>query len=529
MHNHWEQTPPRHFRKSSALIAVPILLWLLCAQLVIGATYNSNGSNSDVQSKINSASDGDTVTIPSGTFTWTSGVTIGIGVKLQGQGSGRVIGRSASSITVGNGTKTFVTQSSLAITTGETLKIERTGTTVSGGVGTGTRAWMQGTVTSYSGTTLVMNVTSTSGSGTHPLWIISTLPTTTVTHGAAASTLITLTEDTSDSEEVSGIFFQNGSGTGDFIGMVRGNTTAKPILIHDCYFQSSSATGDCIQANTNRGVIWNCSFSALPFSMAQLAIHHVDCPTDSWTTLANWGAADNDGTHELFVEDSDFHAWLNATDFDSNARTVMRHCLFNLAGIGTHGADTGDYGQRYFEVYDSEFAYNGFSNGQTLPNNQWFFVRGGTFIVTDCVIPEMTSTDYPNKPTWNITVMNLQRKAGPNPCWGAGISGIQYPCPRQAGMGRVTGKAGNDSVTYIGDSEPIYFWNNTGTGAHKISFSDYGGTDCSNTDSTTSYVVTGRDYFDNTSKPGYTKYVYPHPLRGGGDAPSPPQDVRVVQ
>ena len=478
----WEKNAGRHRGKA---IVGSVLLSLLCSgQWARGTVYHSDGSSADVQAKINTASDGDTVTIPRGTFTWNSGVTIsGKAIKLRGQGSGRVIGRSASSVTVGTGSKTFTViapanETGLpAITAGQTLKIERTGTIVSGGNATGTRAWMSGTVTSYTGSTLVMDITSTAGSGTQPLWIISTSPATTLTNSAGSSTLISLSEDTTDSIDVSGLFFLNGTGTGDQIQLTR-TRNGQPILIHDCYFESSNSTSDCIRANTNRGLIWNCSFSALPFSRAQLAIHHVDCPTDSWTTTALWGAADTDGTHELFIEDCDFHAWLNATDFDSNARTIMRHCLLNEAGVGTHGADTGDYGQRYFEFYDSEFAHVGFSTGQTLPNAWWFFVRGGTFVVTNCIIPQLTSTDFPGKLTWNMTVMNLQRDAGPNPCWGAGISGNQYPAPRQVGLGRVTGagKDGegrtSDSVVYVGDSEPAYMWNNTGTGATLTGLSD---------------------------------------------------------
>ena len=102
-----------------------------------------------------------------------SGVTITKGI-IQGSGSGRVIGRSTSSVAIGTGSKTFATQSGLSISNGQTLTIERTGTPHTGGNPTGVRTWMTGTVTSYSGTTLVMDITSTAGSGTETLWIIST-------------------------------------------------------------------------------------------------------------------------------------------------------------------------------------------------------------------------------------------------------------------------------------------------------------------------------------------------------------------
>jgi hypothetical protein len=48
--------------------------------------FNSNGTPANVQTLVNGAVDGDTVTIPSGNFTWASSVTIsGKGIKIQGK------------------------------------------------------------------------------------------------------------------------------------------------------------------------------------------------------------------------------------------------------------------------------------------------------------------------------------------------------------------------------------------------------------------------------------------------------------
>jgi hypothetical protein len=47
--------------------------------------YDSDGSAASVQACIRSAADGDIVTIPAGTFTWTSALTITKGITLQGQ------------------------------------------------------------------------------------------------------------------------------------------------------------------------------------------------------------------------------------------------------------------------------------------------------------------------------------------------------------------------------------------------------------------------------------------------------------
>jgi len=67
---------------------------------------------------------------------------------------------SSSSVTIGTGSKTFTVASGLSFTTGAGVLIT--------GIGT----QMQGTVSSYSGTSLVVSVTSTFGSGTQDIWNI---------------------------------------------------------------------------------------------------------------------------------------------------------------------------------------------------------------------------------------------------------------------------------------------------------------------------------------------------------------------
>ena len=85
----------------------------------------------------------------------------------------------------------------------------------------------------------------------------------------------------------------------------------------------------------------------------------------AWTTLSKWGATDTTGRNNFYFEDCDFHAYLNFLSNDDNSRTVLRHCVFDNAGMGTHGADSSPYGQRHFEIYDSEFVFNS-TNGDVL-------------------------------------------------------------------------------------------------------------------------------------------------------------------
>jgi hypothetical protein len=61
-----------------------------------GATvYHSNGSAANVQALHNAALNGDTITLPAGAFTWSSAVTISKAITLQGRGIGGTVIRDA--------------------------------------------------------------------------------------------------------------------------------------------------------------------------------------------------------------------------------------------------------------------------------------------------------------------------------------------------------------------------------------------------------------------------------------------------
>jgi hypothetical protein len=88
-----------------------------------------------------------------------------------------------------------------------------------------------------------------------------------------------------------------------------------------------------------------------------------------------------------------------------------------------------------------------------------------------------------------------------------------------------------DAFNYVGDSEPLYIWNQSLT----PDISDYGGGQTGSCvgaptgyDGSANYIVAGRDYFNGTPKPGYVKFTYPHPLHAGAKVPAPPANVRIV-
>jgi hypothetical protein len=80
----------------SGKIVLAILIFSGFPALRCGATvYQSNGSAASVQSLHNTALNGDTITLPAGTFTWTTPVNINKAITLQGAGTGTTIVRDA--------------------------------------------------------------------------------------------------------------------------------------------------------------------------------------------------------------------------------------------------------------------------------------------------------------------------------------------------------------------------------------------------------------------------------------------------
>ena len=350
-----------------------------------------------VQNTVNAASEGDTINIASGSNAWVAGVTIsGKGLHIAGAGSGRIIAydNGIESLTIGTGTLTMTIGgyspgfSSANITNGETLLIYEKNNRVN---------YMQGTVTSISGSTLVMNITSTGGSGTTHRWLISTLPSTVITNSSTSAAIFSITEDTSINTSISGIQFANGGascgGQGCYDVQVFWANGGQPVLIHDNWF-IVTANSEIINFFSNRGVIWNNSFEASTgnytppiISAVRIKINPSGGQQQSWLQTSFFGTSDTGGVNNLYIETNDFHALGAASDNDDNGRMVWRYNLMDESAISTHGADTSNYGMRTFEVYNNTFFHNGYGDGTTFNlGNGWFYIRGGTFVINNNTI-----------------------------------------------------------------------------------------------------------------------------------------------
>ena len=90
--------------RTCSAFALPIIFLFLLGWNADAATVTASScSQSNVQTAVNNATAGDTVTVPSGNCTWADGVTISKGITVQGAGSSTIITGAGNSFFTING------------------------------------------------------------------------------------------------------------------------------------------------------------------------------------------------------------------------------------------------------------------------------------------------------------------------------------------------------------------------------------------------------------------------------------------
>jgi hypothetical protein len=351
-----------------------------------------------------------------------------------------------------------------------------------------------------------------------------------------AGNLLCFTIGSSFHTTIAGIKFLPGTATGDYI-MINGTGLAP--LMHDMDFNIPNfQLGHAVQWDVTGGVIWNTTFEStqdISGSCGQQVGSDsgslVVKPNINWDNASTMGTLDTNGTQNLYIEDSTFSYVGQMPDVDDNGRVVMRHVqIINSSGL-THGT-TSTYGGRHVEIYDSTLSY-------TNPNrniSRYFWLRGGTLLMTGNNIQWINGGCYPDKPSVTVTVENAQRADGGHGCCtgrmcfhqsGSGANGV-------GGLSNLS--SGQIPIDAFQISDPVYIWGNTGTGQGSSHYGINEGQplQCSGAFSTADFYVAGRDYFYDDSgnpasgaKPGWARYSYPHPLRGtfSSGVPAPPTNL----
>jgi Chitobiase/beta-hexosaminidase C-terminal domain/Right handed beta helix region len=411
------------------------LFLLIVASSVQGATLASTGEWADVQAKINAAATGDTVTMPPGTFNWsTTTVTIPgtKGITLQGA--------VTSTVARGAGTTgTTIIRNNAVLTNGTPL-FDCLSVTV-GATNPGTR------ITGIR----FEDITN------WPSPLFSTQATF-ITIGGGPVTPTTLLR-------IDNCYFKDLSGA-PFHPIIIGGETY--VLFDHCTFEVQSANKEIIQ-NGGR----------LPFGATQVL-------SPGW---------DDDVTRDrqCFYEDNIFKTngplpggANSSIQHYRGARMTARYNTFQDVCIDVHGTET-NAGGRWWEIYENDFTHVAGSSF-----DRFIQMRAGSGVI------------FNNRRAAPGTSFNagmvLWEEDGA--CNGAG----SYPYTYMIGHGK------NMAL------DPAYIWNNTtvGSGASWLAGTqrpDDAGIagQCAGEASS---ILINRDYF-NAVKPGYTPYVYPHPLQAG--------------
>jgi chitodextrinase len=281
-----------------------------------------------------------------------------------------------------------------------------------------------------------------------------------------------------------------------------------------------------------------------------------------WLEDAGWGGKDF-----IYLEDSIIHNTYGGNlytvgSFDGRYgwKIVIRHNDMLDVNWGGHDMHTtNSHSLRAMEIYDNTWRLSS-SNGEALSWNGGAGTRGGSYTVFNNRLSTSRVQDLGNGQPLLITYYrsngnalgawgscdSIQEKfcVGPNnPAphpftgmnTGAGIVCVSdsecgagnhcvpvdsqtetngYVCREQPGTGKI------DSITGVHVLDPAYEWNN-------LWCKDNAGGLCTpNMDldwriNNIAQIVLGRDVFDDTPRPGYTPYTYPHPLTvlGGSQPP----------
>ena len=274
------------------------------------------------------------------------------------------------------------------------------------------------------------------------------------------------------------------------------------------------------------GVIDNCQFQGTNGQNCVLVSY--DNPGDTaWETALSLGTE-----HAVYVEDSNF-SFTNmepgntAIDARGGARIAFRYNTLDNILIGTHGTAVTTYRTALsWEFYNNTLHTD---NAILLGIGQQ---AGGTGVIFSnrfkgpfnsmCKLSDYRTCcglGYSCNPKWS-------RCDGNDPIDGNTPGMMGYPCYDQIG------RAPDSDGDGIQDLEPVYEWDNL------IDYDDNGSYEINGNFSIVSQESSGcigpsiadhiqknRDFYNDTQKPGYTSYTYPHPLR----KPFPPMNLKTQQ
>lgn len=230
-----------------------------------------------------------------------------------------------------------------------------------------------------------------------------------------------------------------------------------------------------------------------------------------WTDDITWG-----GAGFVFIEDNTFNfAYKGDSALQGNlgARVVFRYNDVDGTGIDAHGACSSIRGARAYEIYSNSL--NAYQSGADANNPRNISLRGGTHLVYDNIMDNAS--------------MAALRVTNYRTCYGVGSPECNIAnrtrCDGVSVLDENADATGWACLDQIGrgkdqSSDPMYEWNNTTTGLVDIDVTVGSTGDCTDP-AIEDHIQAGRDFFNDTTKPAYTPFTYPHPLRNVPPTPIP--------
>lgn len=430
------------------------------------ATCNSNGSSASVQACVDQANDGDTITIPPGSFTWTTTVNISKGITLQGAGlslshiTDQGSGGAALNVTCSAAHFVRVTGLEFIKSAAHTYgMVQFNGTNLHGTFESGFRF-----------DHCKLTFPSTGGRGVYVTAVYGLIDHNTIFVGGPGSQ-------------------QTVSVEGSFVGSDGGFTpwtqpltlgTDKAVYVEDNTFDynGNDQAEDAIDI----------------YSGARIVVRH------------NTFLSCTQGFHG-----TDTGGMRSPVSFEIYSNTYTNNSARTIRALTVRGGTGVVYGNTYGGTHGAWY-------GVTL-----MYYRVCT------VMNQAGAWQFCNGTVWQLGSTNLSsdqsRECSIN--GGVGFNSVDKETLGAWGGSYTRGFDGTGAGGYPGRdqpgigpgqvSQPIYVWNNGGIGP-----STYGGGDPGDQALLDALVRLGRDYFYSTdnsgSRPGYTAFTYPHPLQG---APSP--------
>ncbi|HET6888779.1 MAG TPA: hypothetical protein VFH87_12755 [Candidatus Udaeobacter sp.] len=489
----------------TAVVSLGTTLIFALSRLSGATTVNaSSASQSDVAAAVASAADGDTVTIPAGTASWTRTLVVRKAITIQGAGVGVTIikdsvqGTEFLKITLVAGMLTRVT--GIEFQDGGRTQITHAGLHIDGKNTDGSQFRMD-----------------------HCNWydmMCSIVPDTVI------GVFDHIDFKVGAPNKSNGIFVFYGSrwdggefGDGSW-AKPAGFGSSQFTFVEDCTITAPaghlSGLTDAyagarfvIRHNRIIGAITHThgtESTGRPRSSRAMEIYdnYIDGHSDNRFVGSNRGGA------ELFYNNTLVNFWGGLAGHVLTSYHMTGTYPTFGGGDGTNGWDKNNSGNPFYSGTVSAVSGSTVSvSGTSWSNNQWAGYsakkNSGGFVY----IESNTSNSFNFKTSSNVTfsvgdsfVINKVDQCIDQP--GAGSSTL------------ISGYNVTPPPNWTQGVEPCYIWNNTNDGAAFATYTP-----------DTLNIKQGTHYFNNTPMPGYTPYVYPHPLTKG--LPPPEQMTRNVK